>query len=448
MNIVNINVLGLYKYYYQDILFKKVVDEFNKQGLNNLNENTIINFILMFSGDPFEEDLTTEQIVSMWKGEYVLSLDEALIYSVNDEISDLLDDSIKHKVKKEILPFVNATNKHNQRTICIKNNLMAPEFYKLIDIYNTSIADDNLITNNEMINVPYPVCFKLPDSNGSNCFRVLYTDQELLEHIETTKESQNWQTEKKIENVIIESYVKGEEYVADFIICGTTLVPVGHWRYILGDNEGKTTSIRGAITLDNISDNIINQFQKLFQEMGLTYGFTHNEYRIDGSGNVILMEVNPRLSGCDFIYVYLKKFGVNFMSLIAYSYAKIDVPFTLLNEFIKKPIKLYYIHWAQQQISHRKTENELPDTKAIPSPKNMYSLVYIPIDIYETFNSNDDHIQLDLAASLCGNMYPSWDEWVSYCPFCVHFSSDLSIDEFNKNIIKKTQLIDELIKIK
>lgn len=445
MNIVNVNVLGLYKYYYQDILFGKVVDEFNKQGLNNLNKNTIVNFILMYNGDPFEEDITTNQIVSMWKGEYLLSLDEALIYSVNDEISDLLDDSIKHKVKKEILPFVDATNKHYQRTICIKNNLMAPDFYKLIDIYDISILNDNIVINNEMINVPYPVCFKLPDSNGSNCFRVLYSDKELIEHIETTKESQNWQTEKKIREAIIESYVKGEEYVADFIICGATLVPVGHWKYILGENEGKTTALRGAITLDNISENIVNQFQKLFQEMGLTYGFTHNEYRIDESGKIILMEVNPRLSGCDFIYVYLKKFGINFMSLIAHSYAKIDVPITLLNEFTKKPVKLYYIHWAQQQISHSK------DVALILSslPKNnMYSLVYIPIDIYETFNSNNDHIQLDLAATLCGNMYPSWDEWVSYCPFCVHFSSNLSFDEFNDKMIQKTQLVDKLIKIK
>lgn len=441
MKIIEVNLLVLYKYYYQDILFEKIVDKFNALALNKLNEEIEVHFILMFSYFPFQEELSDEEIASNWKGVHLLSIDEKYISEVYDSISDKLDDSIKHQVKQESEAFYSAINKDFQRNTCIKNNLMSPDFYRLFVTNRTKFINNQLWIDEVMVEIPFPVCFKLPDSNGSDCFRVLYNHSELNQHLEITKEISHQKNKKPIESFILESYVKGEEYVIDFIICNSSIIPVGHWKYVLGEREGTSTSIRGAISLDSIDKTIIDKFKSLFAAMGLSHGFTHNEYRIDQDGNIVLMEVNPRLSGCDFIYVYLKKYDVDFISLLAYSYAKIDAPEYLVDKFFKKPNKLYYIHWAQQYNSNN--ELDLIKNKSV-----LNSLVYIPHDIYETVNAVADGINLDLAISLCGSLYPSFDEWVSYCPYCVHFSSDLPFDEFSKQMIKKIEQIESLIKIK
>ncbi len=197
---------------------------------------------------------------------------------------------------------VNCTNKHTMRQAMKDAELETP-FFLLVD-NNTEVDPES---------IPYPVIVKPTDRSGSRGITLVRTKDMLLPAIaDATSQS----LEKK---AIIEGYIDGNEYSCE-------CVSFEGKHHFLAFTKKFTTGAphyieTGHIEPDDINkeykDKIISTIFDTLTALGVTYGASHTEFRIDDNGNFGIIEVGARMGGdcigSDLVYLST---GKDFLKMI------------------------------------------------------------------------------------------------------------------------------------
>ena len=131
-------------------------------------------------------------------------------------------------------------------------------------------------------------------------------DEELKDAIDFNKQAMSWSDDS---NMIVQEYIGGEEFAIDSTCCE------GHNRIVCASHYIKTIiEGRGAIFnyAESINENhpnfaeLAEYNEKVLSALGIQYGATHAEFKIDEKG-IVLIEINCRVSGPIQKYSFMDK---------------------------------------------------------------------------------------------------------------------------------------------
>ncbi len=194
------------------------------------------------------------------------------------------------------------TNKYEMRQI-MKDAGVGSPFFMLADI-NTDFSTEA---------IPYPVIVKPSDSSGSRGIHLAHNKSELMSAIAESGKFSPTST------AIIEDYIQGNEYSCECIsykgkhtfLAFTKKFTTGAPSYI------ETGHIQPDDIPEEYKSNTINTIFKALDALGVTYGATHTEFKIDPQGNVGIIEIGARMGGgcigSDLVYLST---GKDFLKMI------------------------------------------------------------------------------------------------------------------------------------
>ncbi|MBE6737521.1 MAG: ATP-grasp domain-containing protein [Ruminococcaceae bacterium] len=174
------------------------------------------------------------------------------------------------------------TNKYEMRKAMKEAGVKTP-FFTLADI-NSNF--DNIL-------IPYPVIVKPSDSSGSRGIHLAINEEELVSAI---KESSAFSPSGK---AIIEDYIDGNEYSCECVsyngnhtfLAFTKKFTTGAPDYI------ETGHIQPDDIPEEYKQKIIETIFSSLDALGVTYGATHTEFKIDSNGNMGIIEIGARMGG-------------------------------------------------------------------------------------------------------------------------------------------------------
>ncbi len=174
------------------------------------------------------------------------------------------------------------TNKYEMRKALADNGVAVP-YFKL-----TSECDQI-----DAETIPYPVIVKPTDRSGSRGITLVSSAQELSKAIEDAT-SQSFSKE-----AIIEGYIEGDEYSCECIsfegkhhfLSFTKKFTTGAPNYI------ETGHIQPDDIPEQFKEKIISTIFDALSALGVTYGASHTEFRVDKSGNFGIIEIGARMGG-------------------------------------------------------------------------------------------------------------------------------------------------------
>jgi len=174
------------------------------------------------------------------------------------------------------------TDKYEMRKALAQNNVPVPYFRLVTSCYD--INSDN---------IPYPVIVKPTDRSGSRGITLVKSKEELEEAIiNATSQSFN-------KKAIIEGYIAGDEYSCECIsfeekhhfLSFTKKFTTGAPNYI------ETGHIQPDDIPDEYKDKIISTIFEALTALGVKYGASHTEFKIDENGNFGIIEIGARMGG-------------------------------------------------------------------------------------------------------------------------------------------------------
>lgn len=165
-------------------------------------------------------------------------------------------------------------------------------------------------------------------------------DKELSEAIELNKGVDVLGNDE----MIIQEYIGGKEYVLDSVSCNGVNRIVAGEKYVKIQTEGGAAIYDYLITVDESDETfrkIMEYHKKVIRAIGIEYGAIHAEYKVDDKGPV-LMEVNCRVDGGLQIYqVEHKAWGESHAGAALEAYLNSDIFYQKLDKELK--MDYYYI---------------------------------------------------------------------------------------------------------
>lgn len=194
------------------------------------------------------------------------------------------------------------TNKHLMRKCFEENKDPSPKSYLINDF--EEIAE---------INIKYPIIIKPTDRSGSRGIYKVNRSEELKNAYENAlKES----FEKK---VLLEEYVEGNEYSVEYISYK------GRHTFLALTKKFTTGSPhfieKGHMEPADVSLDILNKIKKIIEHaltsLGVEYGASHSEIKINSDGQIKIIEIGARMGG-DCIGSHLVRYstGYDFVKMV------------------------------------------------------------------------------------------------------------------------------------
>ncbi len=191
-------------------------------------------------------------------------------------------------------------------------NLMRKCFEEGGDPSPKSILVEN-IDDLAGVKLEYPVIVKPLDRSGSRGITKLDSPEGLGEAIEAAKEC------GFIKKALVEEYVGGDEYSVEYIswkgkhtfLAITRKYTTGAPHFI------ETGHMEPAPVTDKMTDGIKAVVEHALSSLGIEYGASHSEVKVDKNGNVKIIEIGGRMGG-DFIGSHLVELstGVDFVKAV------------------------------------------------------------------------------------------------------------------------------------
>lgn len=156
--------------------------------------------------------------------------------------------------------------------------------------------------------------------------------------------NENLFSNKRNVNILIQEYIGGEEYIIDSVCCKgyNRVIAAFHYKKIIIENRGAIYDYAESIDETDPHFRELQEYNdKVLSAIGIDYGVTHAEYKIDENGPV-LIEINCRVAGPSQNYSLLDSvWGEHQTALCIESYLN---PEECIKKH-KKPLKslLYYI---------------------------------------------------------------------------------------------------------
>lgn len=103
-------------------------------------------------------------------------------------------------------------------------------------------------------------------------------------------------------SALVQEYVDGDEYVVDFVSYAGKHVPVDCFRYQKGPHNGRAFIYEKEFYLpatDPIARRAFDFASQALDALDFRIGASHTELKIDSRGDIVFIEVGPRLSGGD-----------------------------------------------------------------------------------------------------------------------------------------------------
>ena len=232
-----------------------------------------------------------------------------------------------HVLVSDYEPLLIANDKYELMTFCAKNDIPAPEFYKVNTFKEFRDAATKLSFPGKMI------CFKPPVSNGLRGFRIITAPGKVnkLDLLLNQKPNDVFMGFDEFENIINESdyfpellvmeYLEGTEYSVD------VLVDRGNCIEVIPRSRDKIKmgiSFAGTLVKD---ERIIEFSKKIVTQLGL-HGNIGLQFKNDSDGVPKILESNPRVQGT---IVFNTAGGFN----MVYNAVKM----ALGEEIVKQPLK-------------------------------------------------------------------------------------------------------------
>ncbi len=177
---------------------------------------------------------------------------------------------------------VKSTNKHFMRKCFEENNDPSPK----------SILVDSIDDLNQK-NLVYPLIVKPIDRSGSRGITKVFNDSELIFAIEKAK---HVGFDKK---ALVEEYADGQEYSVESISWnGIHTILTVTKKYTTGSpNFIETGHLEPADISDILFIKTKNTINHALNSLGIKYGASHSEIKIDTKGNIKLIEIGGRMGG-------------------------------------------------------------------------------------------------------------------------------------------------------
>ena len=175
-----------------------------------------------------------------------------------------------------------STNKHLMRLAFEQNGDPSP---KSLQVEGTGDLKD--------VHLCYPVIVKPVDRSGSRGITKLETESGLAEAIENAK------TQGFEKTALVEEFAEGREYSVECI----------SWEgkhHFLAMTQKYTTGAPGFVETGHlepapVSEPLLNRVKEIvfhaLDSLGIRYGASHSELKIDDSGRVVLIEIGGRMGG-------------------------------------------------------------------------------------------------------------------------------------------------------
>nr|WP_321415341.1 ATP-grasp domain-containing protein [uncultured Allomuricauda sp.] len=179
---------------------------------------------------------------------------------------------------------INTTNKAEMRRLFANSGIPSPRF-NVVSV-NEDIPEINA----------FPVIVKPTDRSGSRGVNRASTHKELANCISKAF------LESLSKTVIIEEYIEGREVSVEAI----------SWKgrhYILAITDKETSGPPHFVEIahhqpSNLDETVISEIRNITENalnsLGVMYGASHSEFKIDGDGNIFVIEIGARMGG-DFI---------------------------------------------------------------------------------------------------------------------------------------------------
>lgn len=177
---------------------------------------------------------------------------------------------------------IRSTNKHQMRETFLKNGDPSPKSILVDEKFDLST-----------LNMTFPVIVKPTDRSGSRGISKLDGPEGLERAVENAIKLS---FEKK---ALVEEYVEGQEYSVEFIsyagkhhfIALTKKYTTGAPHFI------ETGHIEPAPIGEKLLKKIKNVVSHALDSLGLKYGASHSEMKVDAEGNIHLIEIGGRMGG-------------------------------------------------------------------------------------------------------------------------------------------------------
>jgi len=173
-----------------------------------------------------------------------------------------------------------STNKYLMRKAFVKNGVSSPRFTKVSE-------------NMDLTGFIYPLIVKPTDRSGSTGVIKVDQEKDLKESIEYAKKM------SFIGDVIVEEYVTGSEATVDLISWQGK-----HYEITISDTEtlggphySKIGYHQPSGLGQEIWDKIIIEAKKALTALNINYGASDVEVKVTETGEVKIIEVNPRMGG-------------------------------------------------------------------------------------------------------------------------------------------------------
>ncbi len=168
----------------------------------------------------------------------------------------------------------------------------------------------------------YPIVLKPVDSAGTDNVAICHTPEDVAKAYESILSSHNV-FEKKNAEVLVQTFLKGTEFMVNGVSCNGRYVCTDIWQYCKRINkEGRPLyDYEDALPIEGeIQQKLISYVEKVLQALDIRYGVTHAEIMFTEDGPV-LVEIATRVCGCKKIPLYNSVYGINpyDMTVLAYS---------------------------------------------------------------------------------------------------------------------------------
>lgn len=174
------------------------------------------------------------------------------------------------------------TNKYEMRKVLFENGDPVPQFMEVDKEYD-------LFSNH----MKYPLIIKPTDRSGSRGVSKVYDEEEVDNAIARARKES---FEKK---VIVEEFVQGKEYSIEGITFkGKHTILAYTEKFTTGEPHFiETGHMEPASIDDKIKRRIDGIVCHALSSLGIQYGASHSEIKIDKNGNITIIEIGARMGG-------------------------------------------------------------------------------------------------------------------------------------------------------
>lgn len=176
--------------------------------------------------------------------------------------------------------------------------------------------------------IGYPVLIKPPLSAGSDGVFICKNEKELTKAFSSLHLTNDFHG-KKIDKVIVQTYIHGHEYAVNTVSFAGKHYIADIWKYRKLErttSTGKNVKLYGEMILlsphqDKKEFDVLKEYIfKSLDALGVKYGAANNEVFIQTDGSPVLVETGARMEWIDNLTLRKKAFKHNIVELTALSY--------------------------------------------------------------------------------------------------------------------------------